>query len=140
MHMKKDLHPQEVLLLHLPICLSVNLSANFWEIHHFLLCQGHLLWFHKRKMNFKLYRDDFQAINAFSNAVNDVLSRWQWAIQNDNPQYKQKKWQMSWKKNWTLSLRSTKESTVSQKSKPNFSAIRVLFLLNFWKSRKCALN
>ena len=25
-------------------------------------------------------------------------------------------------------------------SKPNFSAIRVLFLLNFWKSRKCALN
>ena len=41
-------------------------------------------------MNFKLYRDDFQAINAFGNAVNDVLSRWQWAIQNDNPQYKQK--------------------------------------------------
>ena len=67
------------------------------------------------------------------------------------------KWQMSWKKNWTPSLRSTKESTVNENSfrvlsilyivnfcetrKISCNAIRVLlFLLNFWKIRQCALN
>ena len=32
----------------------------------------------------------FQVINAFSNPVNDILSRCQSAIQIDNQQYKQK--------------------------------------------------
>ena len=68
-----------------------------------------------------------------------------------------KKWQLPWKKNWTPSLKSTEESTVNQNSfrvlsilyttnfcetrRINSNAIRVLFLLlNFRKSRKCALN
>ena len=68
-----------------------------------------------------------------------------------------KKWQISWKKNWTPSLRSTEESTVNRNSfsvlsilyitnfcetrKINSNAILILFLLlSFWKNRKCALN
>ena len=65
--------------------------------------------------------------------------------------------QMTWKKNWTPSSRITEEAIVNQNSfrllrvlyvtnfcetrKINSNAIRVLFLLlNFRKSRKCALN
>ena len=68
-----------------------------------------------------------------------------------------KKWQISWKENWTPLLRSTEESIVNQNSfrvlsilyitnfcetrKINSNAIRVPFLLlNFQKIRKCALN
>ena len=75
---------------------------------------------------------------------------WQSAIKTE-------KWQMSWKKNWTPSLRSTEESTVHQNNfkvlnilyipnfcetrKINSNTIWVLFLLlNFWKSRKYTLN
>ena len=39
-----------------------------------------------------------------------------------------KKWQMSWKKNWTLSLRSTEESIVNQNS---FRVLSILYITNF---------
>ena len=94
----------------------------------------------------------FQVINAFSNPVNNILSRWRWKLKTLT-----RKLQMSWKKNWNPLLRSTEESTLNQNSfrvliilyvtnfsetrKLNSNAIWVLsLLLNFRKSRKCALN
>ena len=89
------------------------------------------------KWVFNHIRMIFQVINAFSNPVNDILSRCQSAIQIDNQQYKQRKWQMSWNKNWTRSLRSTEESTVNQNS---FRGLSILYIKNFCETRKIRSN
>ena len=43
-----------------------------------------------------------------------------------------KKLQMTWKKNWTPSLRSTEESTINQNS---FRVLSILYVANFCETR-----
>ena len=74
----------------------------------------------------------FQVINAFSNTVNNILTRWQSAIQINNQQYKQRNERCHERKSEAPRW-GTEESTANQNS---FRGLSILYITSFCETRK----